>query len=389
MSLLRHRTAEERTSLWCGVVALPAVVSIGVAVWHGLRRGHDFQWSGAHMLATHIDPYQQSLQHDPGNLILMNQVPNYLHELYVLLLPLGLLPFGIAKDIWVAINLGFVGACVWLLGRSYGLKRSQIWLLGLLLGASTPFRVTVSSGQTALLETFLLILVATSFAGGGVALGASYFKYSFSPVIVCYQAMRGRWSCLAKSAVAPLLGLAIFWVLVHGNVFREAMEPFAVSRNHGVALGEGDLMSCDYSFRLHYGFNPVSTSGALPAALGSVVLGAIVAARRAKDCDSFPALICASLMLFTHLSYDYVALVIPLAALLRSTTGEGLAMHRSQQILAGISIGLLWYVMPSMNRIAPAVLPDSVIDASMGLLLLCFGCMLPKATPALVAKGAR
>jgi hypothetical protein len=261
VSLLRDRRAKDRTSVWCAALAVPAIISVGAAVWHGLRLGADFQWSGAHLLGIHIDPYLQFLQHDPGHRILGNQVPNYLHELYVLLLPLGLLPFGIAKDIWVAINIGMAAACVWLLGRIYELTRMRVWLLALLFGMSTPFRITVNTGQNALLETLLLTLLLTAVAGGGSVLGMSYFKYSFSPIFVCYLATRRRWSWLVKSAVAPLLGLAIFWVMVHGNLLREAMEPFAVSGHNGVAVGAGDLMSADYYFRERFRHNPTGRSG--------------------------------------------------------------------------------------------------------------------------------
>lgn len=389
MSLLRDGRAKDRTSLWCAALAVPAIISVGAAVWHGLRQGQDFQWSGAHMLGVHIDPYLQFLQHDPGHRILGSQVPNYLHELYVLLLPLGLLPFGIAKDIWVAINIGFSGACVWLLGRIYELTRIRVLLLALLFGMSTPFRITVNNGQNALLETLLLTLLLTAVARGGPVLGMSYFKYSFSPIFVCYLAMRRRWSWLVKSAAVPLLGLAIFWALVHGNLFREAMEPFAVSGNSGVAVGAGDLMSGDYYFRQRFAQNPTGRSGLSLAVVGSVVLGAVVALRRAKDRDAFPALICASLMLFVHLTYDYVALAIPVAALLSSATRETIPMRKSRRILAGASIGLLWYVLPSANRFGVAIWPGFLVYTSTGLLLVCFVCMLPRAVPSLAAEGVR
>jgi uncharacterized membrane protein (UPF0136 family) len=382
VSVLHGRTAEDRIRLLCGIIAVPAIISICVAVLHGLRRGSDFQWSGAYMLSHHIDPYLDSLPHDPRHLLLMNQVPNYLHELYVFLMPLGLLPFGIAKVVWVVMNLLFAGVCVWLLGRTYGLSRAQVWLLALLLGLSTPFRVTVATGQNALAVTLLLTVLLTAGVGGGLVLGLSYFKYSFSPILVCYLAMRRRWNWLATSAIAPLLGLAIFWMMVHGNILREATEPFAVSRNNGVAFGAGDLMTCSNYLRLRFALTPVSTSGLSFALIGSVVLGAIVALRRAEDRYAFPALICASLLLLVHLTYDYVALMIPLAALMSPQTREAIPMPRSKKVAVGVSIGLLWYVLPSVTRFTTVIWQGYIVFLALGLLLLCFWCMLPKAVPA-------
>jgi hypothetical protein len=387
MSAPLDRMAKERTRLWCGALTIPAVISIGAAVYHGFRAGHDFQWSGAHLLANHIDPYLQFLQHDPGHLILMTQVPNYLHELYVLLLPLGELPFGMARGIWVVCNLGLAAACVWLLGAIYRLTIEQVWLLATLLATSAPFRITINAGQGALLETLLLTLLLTAVAGRGPLLGLSYFKYSFSPVFVCYLAMRKRWGWLILSAAAPLLGLAIFWAMVRGNIFREAVEPFVVSRNNGVGLGMGDFMSGEFYVRQYFALKPVGMLGMLISLVGSLALGAVVAARRAEDLNAFPALICASLTLFVHLSYDYVVLVIPLAALLSPETGEAIPMLKSQRIMAGVSIGLLWYVLPSVNRFSAAIWPGFLVFPTLGLLLLCFWCMLPKSIPALAEAG--
>jgi hypothetical protein len=368
----------DRTNLLCAVMSVPAAVSVFVAIRHGLTRGSDFQWWGAHLLAGGVDPYRQFLQPDTGHSHLMNQVPNYLHELYVLLLPLGLLRFDVARDIWLAMNLAMAVASVRLLGRAYGLTSGQAILLGLLLAISAPFRIALSTGQNSLLETFCLTLLISMVSGEGFALGLSYFKYSFSPVFVVYLLIRKRWSWLAGSLVAPLLGLVIFWALVHGSAFREALEPFTVNRANGVSLGMGDMMSVDFHLREQLGQHPSRMAGWALAALGSVVLGALVAVRKSLDRASLPALTCASLLLFVHLSYDFVALVIPAAALLSGEWRETTLARCSLRVPAAVCICLLWYVVPSPVAFLPRALYTFDVYAVFGLLLLCFFCVLPK-----------
>lgn len=73
-------------------------------------RSQDFEWSGVRMLLDHVDPWLDFLQGHPLHRILLLQIPNYLPVLYVLMAPLRLLPFTVAKAAWVVCNLGFAVA---------------------------------------------------------------------------------------------------------------------------------------------------------------------------------------------------------------------------------------------------------------------------------------
>jgi hypothetical protein len=94
-------------------------------------------------------------------------------------------------------------------------------------------------------------------------------------------------------------------------------------------------------------------------------------------------------MLFVHLPYDYIALAIPVAALLSSATRETIPMGRGRRILTGASIGVLWYFMPSASRFGLTIWPGFLAYTSIGLLLVCFVCMLPRALPSLAAEAVR
>lgn len=86
------------------------------------------------MLLDRVDPWLDFLRGDPLHRILLLQIPNYLPVLYVLLVPFGLVPFTLAKALWVVCNLGFAGVSVVIAGRFYGLRnRSVLVALGLFL----------------------------------------------------------------------------------------------------------------------------------------------------------------------------------------------------------------------------------------------------------------
>ena len=373
MFKMRELISPRQSSLLNMAIAIPAIVSLSVGIRNGLRRSQDFQWSGSHLLGLHVDPYLQHLRHDPEHRILMSQVPNYLHLLYVLMLPLGVLPFGVARDVWVVINVVLTIVCVVLLGKVYQLERSRTVLLGFLLLLSTPFRVMLGNGQQGMLETLLLVLLLTSIRGRGFILGLSYFKYSFSPLFVFYYAFRGRWRLLLASLIPPMIGLSLFWSIVHGRLLTVGLEPFAVSHTGGVSPGMGDLMTLGMQLSQHFAADKSNTAGMILALLGSVLVGWLVARRRPTDADAFATLAPASLLMLIHLSYDFVLLVIPLAALLGRTDRSDWSRAYGLAL-----IGLLWYCMPDLSRIWPNLSTFWLLVTSCLLLTLCVFYNLPQ-----------
>jgi len=85
-------------------LACMALVSLAVASEQAVHASRDFQWAGARLLAQHIDPWATALKAKPlalGDL----SPPNYLHELYVLLLPLTGVSFHNASLVWCVGNI--------------------------------------------------------------------------------------------------------------------------------------------------------------------------------------------------------------------------------------------------------------------------------------------
>ena len=76
-------------ALWIGTAL--AFLSVADGIRNSILHSLDFQWSPARLLANHVDPWATYLAGDPSHRILLNQVPNDLHELYVAMLPFGYL----------------------------------------------------------------------------------------------------------------------------------------------------------------------------------------------------------------------------------------------------------------------------------------------------------
>ena len=173
---MKKNTAELSPLPWINLALVPpAAVSFYGPLRNVFREGHfqDFQWSGTGLTIRHIDPYHQALIHDPNHQFLLSQAPNYLHELYLLLLPFGALSFHAAKPYWTLMSCLFTAISVLMLRQIYNLDRSRTILIALLLLISTPFRIALGAGTEVLLELLLFCLVfyCVSLVGSGIATG--------------------------------------------------------------------------------------------------------------------------------------------------------------------------------------------------------------------------
>lgn len=319
--------------LWAGSVL--AALSVAASVRNGLRRAHDFQWSPAHLLAAHQNPWTTYLSGDPHHAILLNQVPNYLHLLYVLMLPLGYLPQLPARAIWALLNLAMVlGSCA-LLSRLYELPPRRAWLFTILVLTGTPFRVTLGNAQvTALvLLAFALWTVAQRAATRGALLGLAWVKYSVPPVLALFLLLRRQWKLLVVSAL-PLLGGWLFFVAwLHSPPLALAAEPFRCATSN-VSPGLANVMAVTELTlrrlplfhpapdRLYLAHNSADPPWAAYLVALAVALGiAAWVARLARRVDArvcFALLLAASLLCFKHQIYDFLLLALCLALALRA-----------------------------------------------------------------------
>jgi hypothetical protein len=359
-----------RPIVWINaILVFPAAGSLYAGIRNALSRSQDLQWSGAHLALQHIDPYKQILTHDPEHRIVLSQIPNYLHQLYILLLPLGALSFSHAKPVWALSNCLFAVLIALVLWRIYDLRRSQALLLLLLLVSSTPFRIVLGNGQQSLFELFLFYLVfhLTRPTGQGIALGLSYSKYSFSPVIFFYLFFRRQFRVLAISLTLPILGLVAMGSLVHGNMLVLLTEPLAVGRADTIN-GLGNLMTI---IQLACG-NLLPSTLTQKIMVATVVLAtltftfALSRLQYTLPRRDAAALAVATLMFFPHRTYDFVFLAIPLAAALA-------APFRWAKAYILATVALLWFGIKLVPR---SLSPEAQLIEQLAIFLLLSGVLL-------------
>lgn len=338
-------------ALWLGT--LLALASVADGVRNSIRHSLDFQWSPARLLAQHVDPWTVYLAGDPRHRILLNQVPNYLHELYVAMLPLGYLPLLPAKLLWAAINIVLVLVSCWCVVKLYELDKPRAWLLTILVLTGTPFRVTIGNGQitAVVLASLALWAVVTSSSARGLLLGIAWSKYSVPPVLAVFLLLRRRWRLLFASALLPLAGFFFFHEWLPTPFWTLLAEPFRCAA-HNVSPGLANMMAVsEIALRRPPLFQTVADAFYLSTRAGwadfipgicAVVLAIAMAVyffARGRNVDGRIQLACltaASLLCFKHQIYDFLLLIFCLAIALRS----GRSVARNWLLLL---IGYFWY----------------------------------------------
>jgi hypothetical protein len=310
--------------------------SMALGCFKALRLGAaDFQWEGAYLLAHHVDPWDLQL----GTFHVAHlSPPNYLHELYIFFLPLTLLSFRSALISWCVLNICLSIVIVVCLSKMYDLPRVTSAVLLFCLWSSLPFRTTLQNGQLSLIElaAFCGIYLSRSTLSKGFFLGISYAKYSFSPVLFCFFLFRKRISLLIVSLALPAIGFLIAWhMLKTAAPLRLAVEPFLVSRLR-VSPGYGDVMSLIDRLLEGESREPAITKSSYVVALtGSVLYAFRLAKQQFSEKAEMPLIIIASLLLFRHVVYDYVFLIVPFAYAMNSR-------NRAKHVIY-VLIFLLWY----------------------------------------------
>jgi hypothetical protein len=337
--------------LWIGTIL--ALLSIADGIRNSLLHSLDFQWSPAHLLAVHVDPWATYLAGDPGHRILLNQVPNDLHELYVAVLPFGYLPLLPAKIIWALINLALVLLSCRLVAQIYELGGRRAWLFTLLVLTSTSARVTIGNGQITALVVASLALwaVAQSSRSRGLLLGIAWAKYSVPPVLAAFLLLRRRWRLLFYSLLPPAAGFLFFYGWLRTPFWTLLWEPFRTSTNN-VSPGLANMMAVSgIALRHPPLLRPVPDAFYLSTAVGWLAMipylcgiGLAIALAmyfflRGRQVDGRELMAClttACLLCFKHQIYDFLFLIFPLAIALKAES------NAARNWLLGL-IAYFWY----------------------------------------------
>lgn len=332
-----------------GAILVPFSIAALISLVTGIRHAieyhcHDLQWMGVRLVGQGIDPWQEELARFPHHYDHF-VTPNYLHSLYLLLFPFGLLSFESAEIVWTAATVILSIICVLMLQSLFHLSRFHTLLALCLLWMSSPFRVTLEVGQMSFFELFFLTgaFLAASTALGGLSFGVSLAKYSFSPAAVMLFLFRGRLRFLLYAAVVPLVGLVGVWLLVKTPFLKLALEPLAVSASPtAVSPGFADLMTLlEQTLKSH-----VSHARQLAYAIGlfgSAAYALLLSRFRLSRSAEFTLISIASLFFVKHLVYDYIFLVVLLC----------FALTQESRKIKGILLGgvlTFWFLLPLLDR---------------------------------------
>jgi hypothetical protein len=298
------------------LLTLAAAISLVQGIRNASRMSADLQWTDVVLLVHHENPYAVYLSGDPKHQLMQWQIPNYLHEMYVVEMPLAWVSFPAAERIWIVVNLLLLAASLTLMIRIYGLTRNEALFYIALVLCSTGFRNTLGLGQQSFfaLACFLVTLSATSPLRRSLGLGGLCAKYSFAPAVVGYLLARREFRVLLYSLSLPAIGYGILLACVHGqHPWQLLVEPFLVSRR-GVGPGKADIMT----FIEHCSAGPTATLLAYALGLAlSLLYGWFVHRSKLSPPASAAGLAAATLICVKHVEYDLLFLIMPLAFFLK------------------------------------------------------------------------
>lgn len=325
------------------LLGVAALLSAAIGVRHAMQYGcHDLQWMGARLVGQRIDPWQEDLAHFPHHYLHFSP-PNYLHLLYLILLPLGLLNFHSAEILWTASTVCLSVLCVLMLRNLFHLDGFQTALALCLLWMSSPFRVVLEVGQMSFFELFFLTgaYLAVSSALGGLSFGVSLVKYSFSPAAALLFLFRGRVRFLLYAIGVSIVGLVGVWMFVGTPISRLALEPLRVSSAPtAVSPGFADLMTlAEHMLKSHIALSRAREFAYALGLVGSAAYALLLSRFRLSRSSELTLISIASLFFVKHLVYDYVFLLVVLCFAL---TCKNLKIKGS--LIAGVIT--FWFILP-------------------------------------------
>jgi len=366
-----------------------ALLSIVQGFRNALQYSTDFQWSPARLLSEGVNPYEVTLSGHVDGRILLSQYPPYQHLLYIVMLPLASLPYGLAKGVWAALNLGFATASLVLLTRRFRLSAVEGALLAALFFLSTPYRNGLGNGQTSLLCLTAFLLAwdrqTRNPARAGVSLSLLLTKYSFAPPICLWFLLRGRLAMLLSSLALLTAGWLLFAGICRENPLEILAQPLKVAALHSESEGGGDIMTLAQSFGLDTDIlGPLRLSALL--GLAAACAGVALLWRRAgglSEAECLAALCLVSLMSIRHLAYDFVFLA-PVAACAFSLP------RRAQTcvIVALLYLGFGLKLLVSLDIAGKWAELASFLALALMLFLIVFPARRSSSAPAPLARGA-
>lgn len=323
-------------------IIVASIVSIIQGYLKSQIYSQDLQWSGASLLLRGINPFQEWLNGNINHEIILKQIPNYLHLLYFILLPIGSLDINTAKIAWLIVNLICTTLVICLIAKELHFSKEKTLFLSCLFLMSTPFRNSLGNGQISIIVLlgYMLSMLSTSKIEKGISTSIAITKYSFAPPLILSLLYNRNYLSVSLAAILNLLAVMIFCYLFNINFIDGVVLPLKVSA-FGVGIGTADIMSI---FELKFGRgNPVNYVISILFCLTVFYFFARTTRRNRLLDLAFISIL--SLASFKHISYDFVFLLPLLLA-----TFNGLL---SQQLVIYGIIFWFWFGLKIINYFIP------------------------------------
>lgn len=198
---------------------------------------HDFQWSPTLIMLEKINHYQYMLEGNTEK-ILMSQYGEYLHGLYVIFIPYGLMKWPLAKICWLATNLFILIYLPIKLSQKFLLSKIETYLVIFFFSCCIVTKVQLITGQQTL---FILLFFSMPFLFNSklsnFLSGISYFKYTIGYSLFFYFLIIKDFKRLLLSLMPAFFGWIIYSVLTKSNIFETIFQPFQLAIENQI-IGE-------------------------------------------------------------------------------------------------------------------------------------------------------
>ena len=275
---------------------------------------HDFQWSPTKIMLENINHYQYMLEGNTEK-ILMSQYGEYLHGLYVILIPFGLLEWPVAKIFWFATNLFILIFLPIKLCQKFSLSKIESYLVIFFFSCCIVTKVQLITGQHTLLillffsMPFLFNSKLTFFLSG-----ICYFKYTIGYSLFFYFLFLKDFKKLFLSGLPVFIGWIFYSFITKSNLFDTMFQPFQLAIENQI-IGEtlNDMPKNKFLFSIleiinieNFNYNGVFLI------LLSLIVSIFFIQRISKIKDDLQKLSCLtliSLIFLPHYPHDYVLLL--------------------------------------------------------------------------------
>lgn len=344
-------------------VALVVILMVGGrTVLQAYRMGMDFQWDATYLLLQGVNPYLATAEQQLVESSLYPVLAPYVPSALLLLTPYAVLPYEVARHLWIGSNLLFsVGTVIVLfptfLGR-HGTVDEVIGLIALWV-ISTPWGTTVSLGQHSLYALFFFVLALYFGKQGrmrwaGLFLALSWLKYAVTLPLSLYFLYK-QWHRPPFIAVGLHIGLhGIAMLLLSESPLQLLLQPFQVAP---IMLEQGGFLDLT-ALQRYLIFLVPGVGSATSWLYGLTILGIvwliILVRRAASDYEMFvlTTLSMVTLILLYSINYDFVILILPLFFLIYR--GIPPLSRIEQWVIAAALIGV-FYVTRVTNLIVATV----------------------------------